>query len=134
MLNSVEYKQASGKKVPGTEEVFVLNQSDPVYVKNEALLTGNDILSVKVNEDDLTGNSIAIKLSQKGMQLINKAAKDSDFPMLVFFVNGKSIRVIHHVSELDSPEMIAISDEDKDFVISLAELIRSGIPGALGTS
>ena len=79
------------------EEVFVLNQSDPVYVKNETLLTGNDILSVKVNEDDFAGNSIIIKLSPKGMQLINKAAKDKDFPMLVFFVNGKSIRVFHHV-------------------------------------
>ena len=130
MLNSVEYKQASIKNVPETEEVFVLNQSDPVYVKNETLLTGNDILSVKVNEDDFAGNSIIIKLSPKGMQLINKAAKDKDFPMLVFFVNGKSIRVFHHVSELDSPEMMTIIDENKDFVFSLAELIKSGIPGA----
>lgn len=128
MSNSIEFKQASMKKAHGAEEVFVLNQSSPVYVKNEALITGDDIISVEANEeDDSLKNSITIKLTPKGMELVNKVAKDKDFPMLVFFVNGKSIRAIHHVSEIDRPEMIAVIDEDKDFVISIAELIKSGM-------
>jgi hypothetical protein len=130
MLNLVEFKQATIKKTPGTKEVFVLNQSSPVYVKNETLITGDDIVSAEANEDDSIGNNIAIKLTSKGMDLINKVAKDDVFPMLVFFVNEKPIKVIHHVSEIDTPELTAVINEDKDFIISIAELIKSGIGGS----
>lgn len=129
MLNAVEFKQASIKKVPGTKEVYVLNQSFPVYVKNEILMTGEDIVTVDVDEDNTSENRIIIKLTTKGMELINKAAKDKAFPMLVFFVNGKSIRVIHKVNQIDEPEVVMVvnKDEDRDFVGAFAELIKSGI-------
>ena len=132
MQNIIEYKQASSREKPGCEEVYVLNQSYPVYVKKEALLTGDDILSVDAYEDELNGNVINIELSPKGMNLINMAAKDKDFPMLVFFVNQKSIEVIHKIYELEKPEIMMITNEDKDFTIALTELIRSGLRNEKG--
>jgi hypothetical protein len=129
MLNTVEYKQASIKKLPGTKEVYVLNQTFPVYVKNEVLMTGEDIVSVDVDEDNTSENRIIIKLTQKGMELINKVANDKAFPMLVFFVNGKSLRVIHKVNPIDEPEVVMVvsKDEDRAFIGAFAELIKSGI-------
>jgi preprotein translocase subunit SecD len=127
MPNNVEYRQATNERRPGTDEIFVLNQTDPVYVKKEALLTGDDILSADVQEDSLFGNAISIKLSEEGMNLINQAAKDKDFPMLVFFVNGKSMQVIHKIDKLDQPEIMMTTNEDHDFTVALAELIKSGV-------
>lgn len=132
MLNTVEYKQASIKKLRGTKEVYVLNQSFPVYVKDEVLMTGEDMVSVDVDENSTSENRIIIKLTPKGMKLINKAAKDKIFPMLVFFVNGKSIQVIHNVNPIDDPEVIMVvnKDEDRYFMGAIVELIKSGIKGA----
>ena len=130
VMNVVEFRQASIRELPGTKEFYVLNQSLPVYVKQDTLLTGDDILSAEYEFHEIYGDSIVIQITQQGMQKINFAKRNKSFPMLVLFVNGKSIEAIHHFRELDEPVIIMTGDEDVDFTITLAELIKSGIPSS----
>jgi xanthine/CO dehydrogenase XdhC/CoxF family maturation factor len=128
VINVVEFKQASMRELPGTREFYVLNQSLPVYAKEKALLTGDDIVSAEYEFNEMYGDSIIIQITQHGMQKVNFAKTNKSFPMLVLFVNGKPIEAIHHFRRLDQPVIIMIGDEDTDFTITLAELIKSGIP------
>ncbi len=127
MSNIIEFVQGSKTKQMGTKEVLVLNQSDPVYVKEKAVLTGYDIISLEECKGDFFENFIRLKLSLKGMEQLNEAYKDKNFPMLVFFVNGVSMQVIHSFCDLDEPKMVIALDEDDDFFIAFAELIKSGM-------
>ena len=127
MDNLIEFKQGSINIKPNTKEVFVVNQSAPVYVKKKALLTGGDIVSVEVVKDKYKNTGVKILLSSKGLIKYNFAARDSQFPMLVFFLNGKSIQVIHWLYELNEQEGVVIIYEDNDFAVTFAALINSGI-------
>lgn len=132
MRNIIEFKSGAKIKQEDTKIVFTVNQNDPVYVKSDIILTGDDITSVECfiekYDDELLEHYIRIGLSIEGMEQINKAARDQKFPKLILFSNGTPMDIIHGFCILDKPEMYLAMGDDKDWAVTMAELIKSGMP------